>query len=93
MKALSLVIAAFFITSCASVAVDKVPALENRSLFISKKVPGFEYPYRVCTKTGIFGRCRESEIRVDYYDLTDPLVRDKLIDMGFVGKVRDKVLP
>lgn len=31
-------------------------------------------------------------MKTDYYDLTDAAVRKQLIDMGFVGRVRDKIL-
>ena len=45
-----------------------------------------------CTKK-LLGFCRKWEVRVDYYDLTDVAVRDKLINMGFVGRVREKLIP
>lgn len=69
------------------------PALENRTLKLSDKVPGFEYQYRECTQRGLFGVCRKVEMRIETFDLRDPVVRDKLINMGFVAKVRDKILP
>jgi hypothetical protein len=69
------------------------PKLENRELDISPEVPGFEYWWRECTKTGIFGGCRKWEMRVEYYDLTKPDVRQKLIDMGFVGRSKKPSLP
>lgn len=37
--------------------------------------------------------CTKTEMRIEYYDLTDVAVRDKLIAMGFVAKVREKVSP
>jgi hypothetical protein len=69
---------------------DPPLALQNRSLRISKLVPGFEYNYEVCDKKNIFGGCKESHMEKELYDLTDPTVRQRLIDMGFVGKVREK---
>lgn len=83
------------IVSCASVVADGdvVPALENRTLILSKTVPGFEYSWRECVKKNLFGRCTRLERRVEYYDLTIPEVREKLSNMGFVGKVREKLLP
>jgi hypothetical protein len=69
------------------------PRLEFRTLRISSKVPGFEYQWFECTKKGLFGNCREETVRVEYYDLRDETVREQLKNMGFVGKVREKVLP
>lgn len=78
---------------CASLAItDQPPALENRTLRISDKVPGFEYQWRECSKK-FFGSCRKWELKIEYYDLTDIAVRNKLSAMGFVGRVRDKVIP
>lgn len=82
-----------FVSGCASLAIPPVPTLQLRTLRISTKVPGFEYQYEVCVKEGLFGNCRQKEMRIEYYDLTVPEVRDKLINMGFVAKVREKVLP
>lgn len=79
-------------TSCASMPVPP-PALENRSLRISQTIAGFEYQYEVCVKPGILGRCREIKLVKDTYDLTDPAVRQHLIDKDFVAKVREKILP
>lgn len=52
---------------------------------------GFEYKYPECVKK-FLGMCREEIIKTDYYDLSDPVMRKQLIDMGFVLVVRDKVL-
>jgi len=41
----------------------------------------------------LFGNCREETVKVEYYDLRDEAVREQLKNMGFVGKVREKVLP
>lgn len=68
------------------------PTLENRTLRISEKVPGFEYQWMECVKP-FLGFCRKWEVKVEYYDLSDPGVRSKLAAMGFVARVRDKVTP
>lgn len=67
------------------------PTLENRSLRISPTIPGFEYQYEVCDKTNIFGNCKASHWQIDKYDLSDPVTRQKFIDMGFIGVVRGKL--
>lgn len=79
-------------SGCASLGETSPPALENRTLKISDKVPGFEYQYFECVKKGLFG-CRQWELRTETYDLTDSEVREKLKNMGFVAKVKDKVSP
>lgn len=84
---LSLVVA----SGCASIS-SSPPELSLRTLRISEKVPGFEYQYEVCTKM-FLGICRKSEMRVEYFDLTNTEVRLRLLNMGFVGRVRDRVLP
>jgi hypothetical protein len=84
------------LTACASLAdsdTEKPPALENRTLRISASVPGFEYQWRECVSHGLFGRCRKWEMRTELYDLTDVKVREKLTYMGFVARVKEKVLP
>ena len=86
-------IATLLLVGCASLAVNNAPpALELRTLRISDKVPGFEYSWRECKKT-FLGNCRKWELKTEYYDLTDTAVRNKLRDMGFVARVRDKVIP
>lgn len=78
---------------CSSMALNETPpALEQRTLRISTKVPGFEYQWRECSKS-FLGNCRKWELKTEYYDLTIPETRDKLINMGFVGRVKEKVLP
>ncbi len=32
-------------------------------------------------------------MKTEYYDLSDSVVRNKLSDMGFVARVRDKIVP
>lgn len=79
-------------SSCATLQQDLPPKLELRTLRLSTKVPGFEYQYEVCTKY-FLGVCTRHNIQVDYYDLSDPKVRDQLINMGFVAMVRQKPTP
>jgi hypothetical protein len=81
-----------FITSCAGIDIKPPPNLENRTLRISSDKPSFEYQYQVCTKT-VLGRCTRAEFKKDLYDLNDPVIRQRLIDMGFVLKVREKLQP
>lgn len=82
------------LTACASLADNEAaPALENRTLRISAGLPGFEYQWRECVKKGLFGNCREWAMRKEFYDLTDAATRERLINMGFVARVREKVLP
>ena len=78
--------------SCASLDLQLPPTLANRSLEIDKRPGkfGFEYTYKECVKSLPLLGCRRYETRVDYYDLTDPVMKKQLIDMGFVLKVREK---
>lgn len=80
-------------SACASLPVPLPPILQNRSLRISADFAGFEYQYEICVKKNIFGGCKETKWQKDVYDLTDPVMRQRLIDMGFVAKVREKLAP
>jgi len=55
-------------------------------------VAGFEYQWEECVKK-LLGICTKKQMKVEYYDLNNQETRQKLIDMGFVAKVRDKVGP
>ncbi len=77
-----------FGSSCSSLAIPSVPPLEHRTLRLSKDVPGFEYQFEVC-KREVLGVCISSTTKVETYDLRDLALRTKLIDMGFVARVRD----
>lgn len=77
-------------SSCASLLIPSVPQLENRTLRISEEGPTLEYQYEVCVKR-VIGICVKSAMMKDHYDLTDPATRRKLIDMGFVARVREHV--
>lgn len=35
--------------------------------------------------------CTKKEMKKEVFDLRDAAVREKLIDMGFVGRVREKI--
>lgn len=70
-----------------------LPALELRTLRISSKVAGFEYEWQECIKPGLFGNCRQWQANIEYYDLSDVVMRNKLTDMGFVALVRKKPIP
>ena len=78
-----------FLLGCASLGKASPPALELRTLRISPSIAGFEYQYLVCVKQFMF--CWDYEMKREYYDLNNLEVRKKLIDMGFVGTVREKV--
>ena len=77
---------------CASLSDVIIPELENRTLQIAPDFAGLYYQWRICTKS-FLGSCRKWEIKRETYDLNDLTVRAKLIDMGFVAKVKDKILP
>lgn len=81
----------FLITACAAVEKKPLPpALDLRTLDLCLNEPGFCYQWEVCTKKGLFGKCREWSITKEVYDLNDPETRKKLYYMNFVGKVREK---
>ncbi len=91
-KALSTVLmlsSMVFSLSCTSLPAHSAPALENRTLRISPDIAGLEYQYWVCVKR-FLGICTRTEMKKELYDLTDIAVRKKLIDMGFVARVREK---
>lgn len=65
------------------------PSLENRTLRISEDAPGFEYKWFECVRK-FLGFCTEKAERKEIYDLTKKDVRQRLIAMGFVARVRNK---
>lgn len=77
---------------CSSFSDTIIPELSQRTIRLSRDFPGGEYQYDVCIKK-ILGVCLKREHRVDKYDLTDPAVRNQLVDMGFVLMVEVKPLP
>lgn len=88
---LAIVVMPFLIVSsfsCASLQILSPPALENRTLRLSPDIAGFEYQYVVCAKK-FLGMCVRKEMKKDLYDLNDVEVRKKLLNMGFVARVRD----
>jgi hypothetical protein len=70
-------------------AIPLVPALEQRTLRISPNSASLEYQYEVCIKHKVI--CWKKGMKKDVYDLNDPLIREKLINMGFVARVREKI--
>lgn len=80
------------VIGCASVVIPP-PNLELRTLRISRDIAGFEYQWFECARKGLFGNCLEWVKKIEYYDLTDKTVRNKLIDMGFVANVKEKLTP
>lgn len=83
----------FSVSACAALPKAQVPELQNRRLRISKEVPGFYYQWKECTKKGLFGGCKEQKIVVEYFDLREPEVRNKLRDMGFTATSERKIKP
>ena len=84
---LFLSIASLLITiSCAS--KNLIRPLRDRTLMISKD--GAKLYWQSCIKKTMFKkRCKEWHR--DEYDLTKKEVREKLIDMGFVVRVRERL--
>lgn len=81
-KHLTMLCLIIFVSSCAFSATLLIPRLENRTLWISDKVAGFEYSY--CTKRRIFSKkCKKGHWKTDLYDLNDPAIKLKLKNMGF----------
>jgi hypothetical protein len=83
----------FLITSslsCALLALPSVPKLENRTLRLSHDNASLEYHYFKCSKS-FMGLCVNAQRVDDIYDLSKTDVREQLIDMGFVCKVREKI--
>jgi hypothetical protein len=77
-------------SSCALLQAAGPPQLENRTLRISIDVPGFEYQWEVCSER-FLGICTKHKMVKETYDLTDLEVRKKLMLMGFVLRVREKL--
>lgn len=74
--------------ACSSLASPLPPKLELRTLRISKDKPSLEYRYEECEKKFLI--LKECKMVTEFYDLSDPAVRSRLINMGFVVKVRVK---
>lgn len=81
----------FLLAGCATFS-DTIPELPNRTLRFSLDRPSLEYQYEQCITT-FWGICTKHGIHIDYYDLTDLMMRKQLIDMGFVAKVKEKPIP
>lgn len=80
-------------SGCATFGLAAVPPLEMRTLRISPDRAGLEYQYWVCAEyrwPRKLNWCKRTEMKVERYDLTDPVKRKQLIDMGFVARVREK---
>lgn len=83
------------ISSCASVANTSPPRLQDRTLLISKEGAYLEYPYfkTVCKfpHRPIFKDCNQVRV-VEKFDLADPAIREKLINMGFVLQSKQRFI-
>lgn len=81
------------VSGCASFAIASLQPLEQRVLDISLDRPALEYRHWECVEwhwPRTLDWCKRTEMRTEYYDLTDPAVRQKLVDMGFVAMVEPK---
>jgi hypothetical protein len=63
--------------------------LELRTLYLSLDEPSVYSTWRECAKKNLFGQCSRWEQKKEKLDLTDPAIRAKLVNMGFVMKVRE----
>ena len=90
MKLLGIVTMTLLVSGCASLAEEGPIALELRELELSRTVPGFEYRWEECTRKGIFRK--DCQLKVEYYDVRDKAVLDKLENMGFIGVRRDLIV-
>jgi hypothetical protein len=78
-------------TSCASsptASPPNPPSLEQQKLRPSIDRAGFQFDYQVCVKK-FLGVCVKREMHRDFWDWTDPKVRQKFSDMGFVLMARE----
>jgi len=80
-----------FVFACSSMR-NMPPALDQRTLRISASIPGLEYQWFECTRR-FLGACTKTEPKVELYDLTNVETRMQLLNMGFVGRVRERLLP
>jgi hypothetical protein len=69
-------------SSCS--AAPLLPKLEDRRLRISPDRPGLFYQYEECVRRFI-GICTKTEWKEEFYDLNDPEMRARLINMGFTA--------
>jgi len=76
--------------SCATLADRLWPQLKDRTLRISRDGPVLFYQDYVCVKK-IAGICFRRELKKETYDLNDKNIRDMLINMGFVVRVREDI--
>jgi len=84
-KFLMITFLTLLISNCALLAKLSLTKLELRTLRISKDFAGLEYRY--CKKKKFLSsECKTWQ--VDKYDLNDLGTRLKLINMGFVARVR-----
>lgn len=55
--------------------------------------PTLYFQWQECKKWGLFGKCRELVWVKQTYDLNDPAVRKRLIDLNFRMRAREQILP
>ena len=53
---------------------------------MSRSQAGLEFQYEVCIKK-FLGICTKHEMKRDFYDFNDPVVRNQLATMPFVCRV------
>jgi hypothetical protein len=68
--------------SCSTVAY--LPSIEDRKLRFHPDQPALFYQWKECVKK-VLGICTKKEMKREFYDLTDPAVRRRIIDMGFTA--------
>lgn len=87
MRKLPLLLVTFVVLyGCSSLPSVVVPELSRRTLRIAKDFAGFTYTY--CAKNNVWGKCKQ--MVEEKFDLADPIVREKLRNMGFVALVEKK---
>jgi len=77
---------------CEYIINRQIPELQFRTLRISEKIAGFEYAYQECRKENIsinnFWKKRiKCRYIIEYFNLNDKNVKEKLKNMGFRAKV------
>lgn len=80
-----------FFLGC-SIGATSMLRFQDRELLIHPDKPGLAYPHKAntCRERGkmwkwLGPKCNK-QMRVDFYDLNSPIIRQKLIDAGFTCK-------
>jgi hypothetical protein len=65
------------------------PAPNNRKWRFALDRPALVYDYHVCVKK-VLWNCTRTELKQESWDLTDPAVRQRVVDMDMVALVRER---